>query len=190
MGTVQPYLSKQDGKRAGWRAMWRDGEGKQRSKSFDRKSDAQKHLATVEADLLRGTYIDPRAGQITLAEYAEQWITQQEWRPSTRSLADSHMRNHIGPRLGSRPMASITRTEVQGFGKSLSNGPNALGANTIEGVYRRLVSILEAAVFDRRITHSPAIRIKLPKVAKSATTISSCSTLTMCIASLKLRRRG
>jgi len=169
MGTVQPYLSKQDGKRAGWRAMWRDGEGKQRSKSFDRKSDAQKHLATVEADLLRGTYIDPRAGQITLAEYAEQWITQQEWRPSTRSLADSHMRNHIGPRLGSRPMASITRTEVQGFVKSLSNGPNALSPNTIEGVYRRLVSILEAAVFDRRITHSPAIRIKLPKVAKSAT---------------------
>lgn len=169
MGTVQPYLSKSDGKRAGWRAMWRDHDGSQRSKSFDRKGDAQKHLATVEADLLRGTYIDPRAGKVTLAEYAESWMAEQEWRPSTRTLADSHMRNHIGPRLGSRPIAAITRTEIQGFVKSLSREPNALSPKTVEGVYRRLVSILEAAVFDRRITHSPAIRIKLPKAAKSAT---------------------
>lgn len=169
MGTVRPNRARQDGQKAGWRAMWRDHEGKQRSKSFPRKSDAQKHLTTVEADLLRGTYIDPRAGQITLSEYAEQWMSQQEWRPSTRTLADSHMRNHIGPRLGKRPIASITRTEIQGFVNSLSREPNALSPKTVEGVYRRLVSMLEAAVHDRRITHSPAIRIKLPKVIKSAT---------------------
>ncbi len=169
MGTVRPNRARQDGQKAGWRAMWRDGEGKQRSKSFPLKSDAQKHLSTVKADLLRGTYIDPRAGQITLGEYAEQWMSQQEWRPSTRTLADSHMRNHIGPRLGSRPIAAITRTEIQGFVKSLSREPNALSPTTVEGVYRRLVSMLEAAVHDRRITHSPAIRIKLPKVARSAT---------------------
>lgn len=149
--------------------MWRDHDGKQRSKSFDRKSDAQRHLATVEADLLRGTYIDPRAGQVTLADYAEQWMAQQEWRPATRVLAESHLRNHIGPRLGSRQLVSITRTDVQGFVKSLSREPGALSPRTVEGVYRRLVSILEAAVYDRRITHSPAIKIQLPKIAKSAT---------------------
>ncbi len=169
MGTVQPYLSKTNGKKAGWRAMWRDQEGRQRSKSFARKSDAQKHLATVEADMLRGTYIDPRAGQITLEEYAKHWMAEQEWRTSTRSLADSHLRNHIGPRLGNRPIAAITRTEIQGFVTSLSREPKALSPKTVEGVYRRLVSILEAAVFDRWITHSPAIRIKLPKVTKQAT---------------------
>jgi hypothetical protein len=151
VGTVQPYLSKQDGKRAGWRAMWRDHDGKQRSKSFDRKSDAQKHLSTIEADLLRGTYVDPRAGQVTLAEFAEDWMTKQEWRPATRTLADSHMRNHIGPGLGTRPLLSITRTDVQGFVTDMSRGENPLSPTTIDGVYRRLVSILEAAVHDRKI---------------------------------------
>jgi integrase len=167
VGTVQPYLSKQDGKRAGWRAMWRDHDGKQRSKSFDRKSDAQKHLSTIEADLLRGTYVDPRAGQVTLAEFAEDWMTKQEWRPATRTLADSHMRNHIGPGLGTRPLLSITRTDVQGFVTGMSRGDDALSPTTIDGVYRRLVSILEAAVYDRKIARSPAVKIKLPKVNKT-----------------------
>ncbi len=167
MGTVQPYLAKGTQTRAGWRAMWRDHEGRQRSKSFDRKSDAQKHLSTVEADLLRGTYVDPRAGQVTLAEYAEDWMAKQEWRHSTRTLADSHMRNHIGPGLGKRRLMSITRTDVQGFVTGMSRGDNALSPKTVDGVYRRLVSILEAAIYDRKIAHSPAVKIKLPRINKT-----------------------
>lgn len=104
-----------------------------------------------------------------LPDVAEEWMAQQEWRPATKYLADFHIRNHIGPRLGSRPLASITRTEAQGFVKSLGREPNPPSPTTIEGVYRRLGSILEAAVFDRKITHSPAIRIKLPKAARKTT---------------------
>lgn len=92
---------------AGSRAAWRDHEGNQRSKSFDRKSDTQKHLSTVEADLLRGTYVDPRSGRITLAEYAEDWMSKQQRCHSTRTLAESHMRNHIGPGLGARPLVYL-----------------------------------------------------------------------------------
>ena len=141
----------------GKRAIWRDHDGSQRSESFDRKGDAQKHLATVEADLLRGTYVDPRAGQTSLAEYATDWMSKQEWRHSTRSLAESHMRNHIGPRQGKRPLGSITRTDVQGFVTSLGRGDDALSPKTIDSIYRRLVSILEAAVYDRKIARSPAV---------------------------------
>jgi len=49
------------GATAGSRAAWRDHDDKQRCKSFDRKTDTKKHLATVEADLLRGTSVDPRS---------------------------------------------------------------------------------------------------------------------------------
>lgn len=147
--------------------MWRDHDGRQRSKSFERKGDAQKHLATVEADLLRGTYVDPRSGRVTLAEYAEDWMSKQQWRHATRTLADSHMRNHIGPALGSRSLVSITRTDVQGFVKSLSSGENALSPKTVDAIYRRLVSIFEAAVYDRKIARSPAVKITLPKINKT-----------------------
>ncbi|MDC1388483.1 hypothetical protein N8342_01455, partial [Acidimicrobiales bacterium] len=71
MGSIQPKQKGRGGKKAGWRALYRDNDGKQRSKSFDRKADAAKFLSTVEADQLRGTYVDPRAGKITLNEYAE-----------------------------------------------------------------------------------------------------------------------
>jgi hypothetical protein len=38
---------------------------------------------------------------------------------------------------------------------------------TIDGVYRRLVSVLEAAVHNRKIAHSPAVKIKLPTINKN-----------------------
>lgn len=45
-----------------WQARWRGPGGEQRKKTFPRKVDAERHLATVEASKLEGSYIDPRAG--------------------------------------------------------------------------------------------------------------------------------
>lgn len=42
-----------------WQARWREPNGRQRSRDFARKVDATRFLATVEADLVRGEYIDP-----------------------------------------------------------------------------------------------------------------------------------
>ena len=42
-----------------WRARYRDGEGRQRSRSFAIKAEAVRFLALVQADLLRGSYLDP-----------------------------------------------------------------------------------------------------------------------------------
>lgn len=161
MGSVQ---RSSNGNR--WRAMWRDHDGRQRARNFDRKLEAERFLSTVEADLIRGAYVDPAAGKVTLLGYTETWLDAQVWRTSTRQTAESHIRNHIGPALGSRPLAQITRTDVQGFVRNLERA--GLAPNTVEAIYRRLVSILEAAVHDRVIAHSPAVKIQLPKKGKRA----------------------
>lgn len=149
-----------------WRVMWRDHEGRQRSRSFDRKVDARAYLSEIEADLVRGAYVDPRAGTITLARYVtERWLPAQNWRPSTRQLAESHLRTHLLPALGDRPLARITRTDVQGLVSQLGR---TLAPTTVEAIYRRLVSILEAAVLDRVIATSPAVKIQLPKQHRRA----------------------
>lgn len=166
MGSIQPKQKGRGGKKAGWRALYRDNDGKQRSKSFDRKADAQRFLATVEADKLRGTYVDPRAGKITLNEYAETFMAAQVWREGTRATAQSHVDNHIGPALGNRQLATITRTDVQAFVASLT--AKGLAPTTVSGIHVRLVSILEAAVHDGRIVRSPAVKIRLPTVIKTA----------------------
>lgn len=43
-----------------WRARWREyAGGPQKTKAFDRKTDAQRFIDGVRGDLVRGFYIDP-----------------------------------------------------------------------------------------------------------------------------------
>src|SRR6266536_2366849 len=65
-----------------WLARWRDGE-QQRRKSFSKRSDAEKFLAQVTADLSRGVYRDVRAGRVTVKQYGERWRSEQRHRDTT-----------------------------------------------------------------------------------------------------------
>ncbi len=67
-----------------WRARYRDPDGAERSKMFDRKQDAERFLANVTADVLRGAYVDPDAGRVTFGEFAEQWLEAQTFSEGTR----------------------------------------------------------------------------------------------------------
>ena len=53
--------------RTRWLARYRDPAGQQRSKSFDRKIDAERFLISVENAKLTGGYIDPTAARLTWA---------------------------------------------------------------------------------------------------------------------------
>jgi integrase len=103
---------------------------------------------------------------MTLGEYATQWKAAQVWRPSSRAQVDSYLKNHIEPAFGGRQLASITRTDVQGFVAGLS--AKGLAPNTVQNIYARLASILEASALDRKITKSPAVKITLPKVERTS----------------------
>jgi hypothetical protein len=60
-----------------WQAMyWHDGE-RHAAGTFAAKADALAYLSTVEADLRRGAWINPRAGQVTLGAYAEEWLERR-----------------------------------------------------------------------------------------------------------------
>ena len=43
----------------GWRVLYRDPDGKQRSRSFAKWAEADAFASTVETDKLRGEYQDP-----------------------------------------------------------------------------------------------------------------------------------
>lgn len=143
-----------------WRARWFDPDGQERGRSFARKIDAERFLAGVESDKSRGLYVDPAAGRITLTEYARQWQAAQVHRASTVDTFDSHLRNHILPVLGNKPIAAITRSEVQAFVKGRAQ---QLAPSTTATVYAVLRMVMRAAVADRIIGVSPCERIALPK---------------------------
>lgn len=73
-----------------WRARHVDADGRERSQTFARKGDAERFLVAVEADLLRGTYVDPQRAKLTLAAYAERWL--QPLRLSSRRTYEIYLR--------------------------------------------------------------------------------------------------
>ncbi|MEU2374980.1 hypothetical protein [Streptomyces misionensis] len=56
-----------------WRAHYRDLDGKEHARHFDRKLDAQRWIDEVTASLVTGQYVDPRSAKKPFKEYAEEW---------------------------------------------------------------------------------------------------------------------
>lgn len=147
-----------DGK---WRARYRDEAGREHAKHFDRKVDATRWLAQVTASVVRGDYVDPRAGKVTVASYAAGWEAVQVHSDGSRRIVDNALRLHLLPALGHQPMASVRPTMVQGFVRELE--AKGLSAGSVRNIYDVTFRVFAAAVDDRVIAHSPCRRIRLPK---------------------------
>ncbi len=148
MGSVR---KRPDGK---WRARYRDPAGREHAKHFRRKIDADRWLATVEADIVRGTYVDPNAGKITFREYAESWRVAQMHRPTWVAHVETMLRRHAYPTFGDRSLSSIWPSEVQAWVRRLSE---SLAPATVKVIHGIVAAIFKAAVSDRRIIASPCL---------------------------------
>ncbi len=60
-----------DDGRVTWVARWRDPAGSTRTKSFRKRSEADDYLDGIRQSLRSGSYIDPSAGRITVAEWSQ-----------------------------------------------------------------------------------------------------------------------
>ena len=155
-----------DGK---WRARYRDDAGRQHSKHFARKVDAQRWLDEVTASVVTGQYVDPKAGRIAFKAYAEQWRAAQVHRPSSAAHVETMLRRHAYPTLGEKQLSSILPSEVQAWVKRLSAGAGdrgPLAPSTVGVVHGIVSSIFKAAVRDRRVMANPCEGTKLPTVEK------------------------
>jgi hypothetical protein len=104
-----------------WQARYRVVPGgPQKSKSFERKVDAQGWLDETLASIITGQYVDPRAGRQTVREYAEQWRAAQVHRPTTAAHVETMLRRHVYPSLGDKPLSSVLPSDVQTLVKRLS----------------------------------------------------------------------
>ena len=107
-----------DGK---WRARYRDDDGKEISRHFGRRVDAQRWLDEIRATQLAGTYVDPAMGRQTFQEFAETWRAAQPHRPTTRKNVAQHLNRYVYDTLGDRPLAAIRPSEVQAWATAVSS---------------------------------------------------------------------
>jgi len=142
-----------------WRGRYRDEAGKEHARHFARKVDGQRWLDEVTTSVVTGQYVSPKAGRVTLAQYAAGWQASRLGRPATRALTDNALRLHVLPVLGSRPLASIRHSDVQTLVKGLSE---TLAPGSTRNIYGTLARCLSAAVDDRMIAVSPCRKITLP----------------------------
>lgn len=141
-----------DRTRDGWRARWRTPEGASRSQNFKRKADAERFLTTIEATKLVGGYVDPAAGRVTFAEFAEGWLSCQTFDPSTREAVSSRLRVHLIPTLGSIQLRHIRPSTVQAW---LRGRQEACAPRYARVMLANLSAILGAAVEDDLIQRNP-----------------------------------
>lgn len=115
-----------------YRARYRDAAGREHAKHFARKVDAQRWLDQVTASIVRGDYVDPREGRITLRADAGGWRKTLVGRPATLSIVDNALDRHILPKLGDRSLATLRRSDVQGLVKGVSEtlAPSRRGTST------------------------------------------------------------
>lgn len=140
-----------------WRSRYRDEQGSERSRHFDRKIDAQRWLNEIASTVLTGTYVDPDAGKVTLQEFYERWSARQLWVSSTRTNADLAIRSVPFADLA---MRTIRRSHIEEWVKDQSN---RLAATTIKTRFVVVRSVFRAAVTERVITADPCAGVVLPR---------------------------
>lgn len=149
-----------------WRARYRAPDGRERSKTFARKVDAQRFLAGVETDKSRGEWIDPRLGRTRVDDFAGRWMTvvAPTLKPKTVATYESLLRSRVQPAFGDWSMASIRPSDVQAWvGEMLEEG---LSPSRIRQAHVVLSLVLQAAVRDGVIARNVANGVRLPKLAR------------------------
>jgi integrase len=142
-----------------WLVRYRTPEGDSRMKTFARKAEAERFGASVEVDKTKGAYVDPSGGLVTFDEYAEAWRAAQVHRASTVEMYETHLRRHVYPTFGHRPLVGIRPTEVQAWVRGRAE---VLAPSTVEVVYGIFAGIMRAAVRDQMIARTPCVDIRLP----------------------------
>ena len=110
--TGQPTRLHGQGKR--WRARYVDDEGREQTKRFSRKRDAEGWLDEVTADLVTGTYVQPAKKKMLVRDLAEGWYgTKAELKPKTLEGYRGLLDTLVLPKWGGTPVGDVSHEAVQ-----------------------------------------------------------------------------
>src|SRR5437867_4943729 len=139
------HIRKRVGARGtGWQVRYLAADRAERTKTFKRKADAERFAATVEVDIARGEWADPRLGKTLFADWAVEvektWVDR---RPSTVVRDESVMRSLVLPEFGSKTLASVQPVHVRAWVASLVASGKA--AATVRKAYQLVAGVFEQA---------------------------------------------
>ena len=132
--------------------------------SADSRANATRKsfAATVEVSKMRGEYVAPSQGKVTVGELGPGWLERQRghMKPSGFRSYESASRVHVAPRWARTAIADLRFSDVQAWVAELSA---KRGPVIVATAYSVLARILDDAVRDRSLVINPARGVKLPK---------------------------
>jgi integrase len=142
-----------------WQARYTDASGQRHARTFATKTDASRFIAGTRADLDRGDWFDPRAGEITVRAYAAGWVKQRRVRgrplaPRTLERYQGVLNTHILPLLGDVELRHLTAAAVRSWYGRVST-TESVGPSTLAKTYRLLHAICATAVSDELMPRNP-----------------------------------
>ena len=153
-----------------WRVRWYDEAGAERSKTFDRATDAKAFEAKIRTLKRTGALADVDAGRETLAEFVEEWWMVYAGpnleRATLRAYA-SLWNGHALPRLGQLQLRELTPQTIARFRAELEAA--GVGVEAIRKTMTMLQGVLQRAVEWGRVpTNAVKITRKPPKPHRPA----------------------
>lgn len=164
MATIESYQTSSGAKR--YRVRYRTPDRRQTDKrGFKTKRDAEQWLSENEVSKLRGEYVAPALGKVTIGELGPGWVKRQQahMKPSGHRSYESAWRIHVEPRWARTRLLDVAHTDVQAWVAELAD---KRGPVIVQTAYSVLARILDDAVKDRRLAANPARGIKLPARVK------------------------
>ena len=153
-----------------WRARYRDEAGREHSRHFARKVDAQQWIDDVTTSVVTGAYVDPRAGLITFRGFFDQWAARQVWVHGTTEA----MKYTVAcATFLDVPMRAIRPSHIEAWVKSMT--ASGLAPGTVTARFNSMRAVFRAAQPDKVIGSDPTTDISLPRKrrAEVAMTIPS-----------------
>jgi integrase len=129
---------------------YRDPSGRGRRKTFRRKAEADAFRNVVEADKLRGTYLDLDAGRITFQDHAEEWLQSRTFSALTYEATELRLRLHVYPVIGHLQLRRIKPSTIQSWVRSMD-----LATGYQRVIFANVSAIFVAAIDDGLLAKNP-----------------------------------
>jgi integrase len=159
--------------RARYEVRLRGADGKERSRTFRTRKEAERFHRVQLTAIDQGVWIDPRSGRVTLRLWSAEWQrTVVHLRGTTQRIYDANLRNHILPMLGDIEIAKLTPSLLRAWLAELTIKPNGKGDHlalaSVSQAYRTLNRVLGAAVDNELLGRNPLRSVKPPRVETQA----------------------
>ncbi len=160
MGHIRRRTLKGGG--AAYLARYRGLDGREHSRQFARRDEAERFLASTEVAKAQGSWVNPSSGRIRLADWVLEWqqAEQHSLRSTTLARDRLYLRTQILPAFGDLPIARLSHQHIQAWVNELSV---RFAPTTVHKCHQILRKAMSSAMRSRIIGVNPCDGIQLPR---------------------------